>query len=264
MSYILGMLLAAASIFAAINFLHLDPTDFFDDVAAAIVFGGTIAIGFVIMPWEHTRVLFSSLIKLVFFPRTNAQQVVDEGVRFLIARQQGLPYRSFLKGPVRDVLEEGKELLDLGFNQDDIREILEERLDQLHARTTAISNSVRSLAKYPPAFGLIGTVLGLVELMRAITEGLNPAETGGKMAIALMATLYGLIVANLVVAPIGESIVKRDRHEQWLAELMVHTLVLAAASTPLVKAQEILNSYLPKKRRQDRLHQLFASEDDAA
>ncbi len=85
--------------------------------------------------------------------------------------------------------------------------------------------------------------------MRAITEGMDPRQTGVKMALALVATLYGLIVANFIVAPIGEAITKRVGLEQFHAEIALQSVLLAADRVSLLKSQEMLNSYVSKKQR---------------
>jgi chemotaxis protein MotA len=148
-----------------------------------------------------------------------------------------------------EILSEGSEMLALGFNATQIQTILGERIHHTSERRLRIAHAVRGLAKYPPAFGLVGTVLGLVSLMRALTENSSSSETGVRMAVALVATLYGLIVSNLVLNPAGEAILKQAMNEKHDAELMLQALLLAADGSSLLEAHEMLNSFVQKKHR---------------
>jgi chemotaxis protein MotA len=114
-----------------------------------------------------------------------------------------------------------------------------------------VSGAIRSLAKYPPAFGLVGTVLGLVSLMRAISQGTNSSEAGLRMAVALVATLYGLLTANLFLNPAGERVSVHTAEEKKAAEIAMQAVLLAADSVSLLEAQEVLNSYVRPDQRVD-------------
>jgi chemotaxis protein MotA len=144
---------------------------------------------------------------------------------------------------------DGVELIGLGFNEEKIEMILEERLFQWNERKTKVANAIRSLAKYPPAFGLVGTVLGLVSLMRAISDGASSSEAGFRMAVALVATLYGLLTANLVLNPAGENVLKSTSEERHAAELALQAVLLAAKGVNLLEAQEMLNSFVAPEER---------------
>ena len=85
--------------------------------------------------------------------------------------------------------------------------------------------------------------------MRAISEGLDPAQTGTKMALALVATLYGLLVANFMIAPFAEACSKQIEKERFQGELAVQAVILAADNESLLKSQELLNSYISRKDR---------------
>ena len=85
--------------------------------------------------------------------------------------------------------------------------------------------------------------------MKAVSEGMPAKETGIKMAIALVATLYGLIVANLILNPAGEQILKNTNNDRDLAEISLQVIVLAAQRVSLLEAQELLNSMVDDHER---------------
>ncbi len=253
MAYSLGIILASICIVLSIKVLGLSPENFFDEVAAFIVIGGTIAVGIILMPWQHWKHLIGYVVGLIFPKIYNPKNVVRECMRYAEALQEGGSHQVKLKGLPRDVLNDGQELLNLGFGRDDIEEILQQRISYHVNRTEKIASGFRNLSKYPPAFGLMGTVFGLVELMRAITEGLDPSQTGSKMAIALVATLYGLVMANLIVSPIAESISKRAKQDTELAVICLEAVLMVSENQSLVKVQEFMNSHLASGQRIDYL-----------
>jgi chemotaxis protein MotA len=148
-----------------------------------------------------------------------------------------------------EVLRDGAELMSLGFSKEKIHAILEERILQSFERAQKIANAVRALSKYPPAFGLAGTVLGLVTLMRKVSEGADAKQTGLMMAIALMATFYGLLTSNLLINPTGENMNKTALAERKNAEIALHAVLLAVDRVSLLEAQEVLNSYVSHDQR---------------
>ncbi len=252
MIYLVGIFVAISSLVAAVLHLHQEAAHFWDFVAFACVSGGTIAVALMTFPWQYRRTIFAAIGSL-FFPRGiqegDAVQVCMEYFRVMStgSRMWDQPTRTMSD----EILRDGAELLTLGFKREKIHEILEERIYQSFERSQKIANAFRSLAKYPPAFGLAGTVLGLVTLMRKVSAGADAKQTGFMMAIALMATFYGLLTANLLVAPIGENLAKTAVAQRKSAEIALQTVLLLADKASLLEAQEVLNSYVSKNERID-------------
>jgi chemotaxis protein MotA len=160
-------------------------------------------------------------------------------------------------------MTDGTELIALGFDHSKIHSILSERIYQWGERKQRVANSIRSLAKYPPAFGLVGTVLGLVSLMRSISDGASSSEAGVRMAVALVATLYGLLTANLILNPAGENILKSVNEEKKAAEIALEAILMAAQGVNLLEAQEVLNSHVGPDDRINILGSAATSDDSA-
>jgi chemotaxis protein MotA len=237
---------------------------YFDDVALAMVVGGTIAIGIVTMPWHNIGIFGASIKKLLFHFAPSDKQVVKECLEFIKAKQENSKVELSGNSIAKQLLRDGEELISLGFSIDEIQTILQERLFFIIQKEKETAQFFTGLAKYPPAFGLVGTVLGLVNLMRAITEGLNPSETGIKMALALVATLYGLIVANFIIAPIGEGINKRVTVDQFQGEICLQAVLLLVENVSLLKSQEMLNSFVTRDQRIDLIGSLVGTKRESA
>jgi flagellar motor component MotA len=100
--------------------------------------------------------------------------------------------------------------------------------------------------------------------MRAISEGSNASETGIRMAVALVATLYGLIVANLIVNPFGERIARAATEERLACDFSIHIVLLACEGVTLVEAQEAINAWLSPWERIDWLGGTAAASQASA
>lgn len=264
MGFLAGLLIGFGAIVAAIAHLHQEAAHFWDFVAFACVTGGTIAVALVILPWQYRKDLFRALRLLIFSARRSDSKVVDNCVQFLTSAQTTQnPFTEKALDFADQILRDGHEMASLRFSKDRIHEILEERIHQRFERQQKISNSIRSLAKYPPAFGLTGTVLGLVSLMRAVSASTEAKQIGFLMAIALMATFYGLIVSNLLINPAGEYLYKIFLEERKHAEIALHSVLLYAEKTSLLEAQEVLNSYLASNQRVNLIGPAIAPEEAA-
>ena len=249
MAYVLGLIFGLLTLRVSLFYLNQSIGLYFDHVALTMVLGGTFAVAVISAPWHHFRELRRGLGRMIFGRHASHTSVIEAGLRFVqdtAAVSRGAFPLSSVAG---EILRDGQELIALNFTTEDIENILQERLYQAIEKQRKVADYFMSLSKYPPAFGLVGTVLGLVNLMRAITEGMDPRQTGVKMALALVATLYGLIVANLIVAPVGEAINNRVGLEQFQAEIALQAVLLAADRVSLLKSQELLNSYVSKKQR---------------
>src|SRR5690606_36274297 len=96
----------------------------------------------------------------------------------------------------------------------EFKDLLTERIYRARQRDEEIVNFFRRLAKYPPALGLVGSVIGLVSLMRSVGQGADASQVGLNMALALIATLYGLALSNFVLAPISEHFLQRAEDQK--------------------------------------------------
>jgi chemotaxis protein MotA len=250
MFYLSGLLVALLSIFFSIVHLRQNASNYFDPVGLAVVIGGTIAVAVMTLPWEMHREIRLALKRLLGNQRLDVKAINLECFEMIQRVRSGAQdFKPTSPSIIGQTMIDGVELIGLGFNEEKIEMILEERLFQWNERKTKVANAIRSLAKYPPAFGLVGTVLGLVSLMRAISDGASSSEAGFRMAVALVATLYGLLTANLVLNPAGENVLKSTSEERHAAELALQAVLLAAKGVNLLEAQEMLNSFVAPEER---------------
>ena len=257
MQYLIGLVIATLALWGSIHELQQGLGSYWDVVAFIMVLGGTVAVAVITTPWELRDELKSAMKKLFLKIPDDRKKFLSDCLMVIehAVDRKKIPQLTGDSLGVR-IVNEGVEMIELGMSKDSIHTILDERVYQHGERARSIFNMIKGLAKYPPAFGLAGTVLGLVHLMRGVSEGLGSDEIGVRMAIALVATFYGLLVANLVINPAGESIQKISETEAKEAEIAVQAVMLAAERVSLLESQELLNSFVSDRYRVNLIEQM--------
>lgn len=116
----------------------------------------------------------------------------------------------------------------------------------LQERHDSGKNIFKSLGASAPAFGMIGTLIGLIQMMAAMSD---PSQIGPAMAVALLTTFYGALLSNLVFLPIADKLEIRSKHEVLARQLIVDgVLSIIKGQAPSV-LKECLQTYLPPKVR---------------
>lgn len=146
-------------------------------------------------------------------------------------------------------LRDGLQMVVDGYNPDEIREILETRIENRILREKSEANVLRTMGKYSPAFGMIGTLIGLVVMLYGMADmdggGEDPmAVLGAGMGAALITTFYGTILANMFFNPMAEKFETRIKKQTTMQQMLIEgTLLIHARKHPLI-VREKLNSYL--------------------
>jgi len=145
-------------------------------------------------------------------------------------------------------LRDGLQMVVDGYNPDEIREILETRIENRILREKSEANVLRTMGKYAPAFGMIGTLIGLVMLYGMAdmaSGGDDPMSVlGGGMGAALITTFYGTILANMFFNPMAEKFETRIKKQTTMQQMLIEgALLIHARKHPLI-VREKLNSYL--------------------
>jgi chemotaxis protein MotA len=207
---------------------------FFDPVALAIVGGGTLLATAARGPLADTLNAIRALPVLVRRPFDfgPARAELAGAERVAHAKSLLAVDSQLLKDP--DVAR-GVEAVADGATPDQVEDLLdrlrEERLD----RHAVVQDFWAAAAEAAPAMGMVGTLVGLVKMFRAMDD---PATIGGAMAIALLATLYGALFANLVAAPIAARLRRLARAEENDRRALVRPFrAFAARETPIRRSR---------------------------
>ena len=108
----------------------------------------------------------------------------------------------------------------------------------------------KSLGKYPPATGLIGTVMGMIALLGSLGQEGAESKVGSSMSVAMAATLYGVILANLIILPVADNLMFRTQKTVAKRQMIIEGILLIKQGSPVVVLREILLSHLSPFQRQ--------------
>jgi chemotaxis protein MotA len=253
---------------AAWLFIVLGVTDNFADMAAfgaffnvpsiMIVVGGTIAVVMVAFTMEQIKELPAIFKKAFFAENYDPAPVISRLVSFAEkARREGLlALEDDLERLEDDFLKGGIQMVIDGTDPEIIKAILEieiAHIDERHRTNMGIMDTAGTLA---PAFGMIGTLIGLINMLKALDD---PDALGPGMAVALITTLYGSIIANVVFIPISNKLKMRNDEELFYKQMMLDGLLsIQAGDNPRVVGEK-LKAYM---RSDDSDTQKDDDEDD--
>lgn len=128
-----------------------------------------------------------------------------------------------------------------------IRGVLEGDISSMVQRHQVGQGVFKSLGAYAPAFGMIGTLIGLVQMLRNMED---PSSIGAGMAVALITTLYGAMVANLIALPLAGKLEQRSNEEVSLKTMVVEGVIsIQEGNSPRI-VEEKLRSFIPPKLRE--------------
>lgn len=214
----------------------------------AIVGGGTIASTFICYPLrEVMRVL------KVFMMAMGAEELpLENYIKVIVNLSKEMSNKgedhleNTLKSLENDFLRDGMQMLIDGYSKDEIKEILDNRIQQYHEQEYSAAGIYRTMATLSPAFGIIGTLIGLIAMMQGM--GSDIASIGPAMATALTTTLYGALFANMLFMPIAIKVEKRIDEITLLMCVIRDGILFIKEKTPSAIVMDKLKGYLPPRK----------------
>lgn len=244
---ILGMLAGAGFIAAAI-FMGGSFSQFVDPPSIMIVVGGGIAATLIRFPLAGVVTAFSTGGKVAFThkkvdPRELIEQIAEMGD---IVRKNG-PLGLENVEVEEPNLKKGAQYIADGYDAAFIRETMELERDQYITRLSEGQRVFKSLGDAAPAFGMIGTLVGLVQMLANMSD---PSAIGPAMAVALLTTMYGAVLANLVCLPISDKLSAKLSTEDINQTLVIDGIMSIRDGKSPALIKEMLTAYLPEKQRE--------------
>lgn len=244
---IIGLGVALLSVGLAIV-LGGDPLALINIPSLVVVVGGTI--GAVVCAFPLARVLkaHTVILKTIFNDTSDVEEVIRDLVKFAeIARREGI---LSLENHMGDMKEEfvirGIKMAVDGTDPELIRVIMETELEGLMDRHMSGKMILDQFGKYAPAFGMIGTLMGLIFMLGSMSD---PSAIGPSMAVALITTLYGAIIANVFAGPIADKLYANDQQEVLLKTVIIAGVMsIQSGDNPRVVESKLL-TYLPPSQR---------------
>ncbi len=245
---IIGLILGTGLLVGAI-LMKTSIMTFVDPASVAIVLGGSFAAVLVSMPLSYVLKVFAVSKKVFFAVPVDPVGHVKTLVHLAeIARRDGiLSLESQLnEGSHDEFMVRGLRMAIDGQDRTIIESAMESELESLIERHTSGRAIFDNLGKYAPAFGMIGTLIGLVIMLKNMSDA---AALGPAMAVAMITTFYGALVANLFAMPIADKLQVRNDEEVAVKALIVHgVLSIQAGDNPRV-VQQKLSAFLTNAQR---------------
>jgi len=213
-----------------------------------IVVGGTIGAALVNYPMGHVLGVAGVLKNAFFTSIDNPSDIIANFMEYANrARREGiLSLEPVIKDVDDEFLKKGLQLTVDGLEPAAIQEVLETEISYLEDRHAMGAEVVAVLGTLAPAMGMIGTVIGLVQMLQTMSD---PSTIGPAMAVALLTTLYGAILANLVFTPLAGKLKTRSKEEVLVREVIMEGILsISKGENPRI-IEEKLNSFLPPKDR---------------
>ena len=222
---------------------------FIDIPSLLIVVGGTIGVTLINYPLRDVLKLVG-IVKHVFFHKlVPVPQLISQFVEFATrARREGiLALETSMKEVDDAFLQKGLQLTIDGLEPGNIKEILETEIDYVAERHRLGAEIFMTMGTFAPALGMIGTLIGLVQMLKAMDD---PSNIGPAMAVAIITTFYGAVLANMVFLPMSGKLKNRSSEEVMIKEIMLNGILsIARGDNPRVIEQK-LHSFLPPALRQ--------------
>lgn len=252
---LLGILISIGILFFAITHQTVTIEAFLNLPGLAIVLGGTAASVFVSYSFTDVIRVVRVFYVIMRKQRLELEQYVDEMTELAhYARVRGvLAMQKEIAAVSHPFLKDGLQMLVDGYTTREMRRIMEQRILNQQIREQAESRVFRTMAKFAPAFGMLGTVIGLIAMLQKMS-GSSLETIGSSMAVALVTTFYGLILANMIFNPIAEKIDRRAEERVQLMSMILEGLVLIGEHWHPEKVHDALNSFLPPARRKSPYH----------
>lgn len=245
---VIGMLGAIVMVTGAVA-LGATPMIFFNPISLLIVVGGSLFVVLSQLRFSECRMALHAAARAFKHTLPDTGSTIEEMIEISkLARTKGLLALEGHETGSR-FLQQGLQMLADGFTPQAVKEVLDkERLMTLD-RNQAGARAFTLLNEVAPAMGMIGTLIGLVQMLANMDD---PSSIGPAMAVALLTTLYGVLIANVIAKPIAEKLESRMHQQEKLQSLWTDSLLaIQEGKNPRV-VEQMLMVYLPDELRDRR------------
>jgi len=244
---LIGLLVAIAAIISAI-LLGGAPSTFLDTSSLLIVVLGTLAATLIKFPLTHFLGALKIAAKAFLYKGDSPMQLIEDAVELsTTARRNGLMALEEVEIS-NEFLKKGVQLLADGQDPSFIQKMLNYDINLTiyrHERSEAIFRAIGDVA---PAMGMIGTLIGLIQMLSAMDD---PRKIGPAMAVALLTTLYGAVIANVIALPIADKLLHRNEEERINRSMILEGIISIQEGVNPKVMRDLMETYLPSRQRPD-------------
>ncbi|WP_339774624.1 MotA/TolQ/ExbB proton channel family protein [uncultured Thalassospira sp.] len=243
-------IMAGIGLFVASIYISTDNYVVFLSLSSVLmVLGGTFAATFIAYETRYVWLAIKLIFKIFRAPRMGRGQLTGEVGR--VVKWGYLMQKKGINALEQEVTRLGKEepflgwameIVITGYNGDDVSDMLYNAIDSSYNRNLVPVDILRSMAGAAPAFGMIGTLVGLVIMLDKMGD--DPTSLGAGLAIALITTLYGIVAARFFFIPAASKIQQREDIMKFRNSLIAEGLIMLADRKGPRAIQDRMNSFL--------------------
>lgn len=253
-SSFIGLVASAVVFVSALMMSAHNYKVFLDTHAILIVVGGTMAVSCICFPLGKVIGMVRIFMKRILGGgKRDYLALIDEVVGLSAANRRGAQafegQASRIKDPFLKDAAQVLYWLDAEVTPEELRDLLETRAETHYERYMTEAEIFRVMSKFPPSFGLMGTTLGMIALLQSLGRSDAKNLIGPSMAIALVATLYGIVMANFVFIPIAENLQQQTKEDLIARRIVVEGIMMIAGDKPTQFVEEKVKSFLLPSER---------------
>ncbi|MCS4502825.1 flagellar motor protein PomA [Arhodomonas aquaeolei] len=225
-----------------------DAAIFLNVPSLLIVVSGALLATLIKFPLSQFLGAFKSVGRAFKYRSDDPRRLIEQTVDLAqVARKEGLLALENYEVD-NPFLQQGVQLLADGHEPEFVKKVLGQEIDLSIERAERGENVFRALGDVAPAMGMIGTLIGLVQMLSNMDD---PKKIGPAMAIALLTTLYGAVIANAIALPLADKLAARNTEERLNRTLILEGLISIQEGLNPRVIEELLKTYLPTSQRQD-------------
>lgn len=245
LSTLIGFVLGLITVILVLVFSAINSWAYLNLPGLIIVIGGTLAALFISYPMREVLRIPHLLGAIFRSDKLDTQHDIDElsSLAQLWMNEDVHKAEEALKKVTNPFLRTGVQLIINHTPEEQIIELLQWRIARLRAREHAESQMFRTMSSFAPAFGMLGTLIGLVSLMTVLGTG-GMDLIGHHLSIALMATFYGLLLSNLICKPIAVKLERRTEQRVVLLNMIMQGVSMMCERRGPALVRETLNSFM--------------------
>lgn len=248
---ILGFALGLSAVYMVMlhgQVVHL----LFNVDAAVLVFGGTFGATMIAFPWKSLKHVFPAF-KIVIFPHKypGFNELLSKLIKLISLAKRSGPagLAGAVDGIKDDFLKRSLNMLIEGVEPDIVKQSMRQEILSIQQRHQKTASVFRTMATFSPIFGLLGTLIGVVQVLRNLTD---PESMGASMAIAVTTTFYGIFGANFLFLPVAIKLSEYSEEEILHKELILESVSSIINNEVPVVASLRLEAYFSQRLKEQK------------
>ena len=247
---LIGVLIVATCIVLSADSLSA----FFSVGGLIIVVGGVVAVAFMSFPSRDVRAALAAIVGVLHQPHST-QDVLYRDMRNIMKWAESTKRRdyrgleAYLEGVDIDdsLIKYGLNMVLGEYTPEDIRLMMTTAAEAHHERDSVPVDVLFAMSAHAPAFGMVGTLVGMVAMLRSLSESVS--DIGSTLAVAFLSTLYGVITARMIYMPAAARLRQEVENRTFRSRLVTEGIVMLASAKTPAHIQDRLNGFLPPDMR---------------